>query len=60
MDDDNISKHTVRVRYNTGDTSEQVFNSATDVDENEDDITFHDKNGKYHSFHGVSYDVVEE
>lgn len=60
MDDDNIERFTIHVRHKTGDASPEVFNAATNVDTDRDEIEFDDRNGKHHIFHGVTFHVAAE
>lgn len=55
MDGDN--KYTINVRNGT---EVEVFNNATEPDEDGDRLQFNDKNGKNHIFKGVSYHIAEE
>ena len=59
--DDNVTPtFTVTVRHKHGDGTPEVFNGATDVNMNEDEIEFQDRNGKQHTFFGSTYHVAEE
>lgn len=60
MDDDNEPKYTISVRYNSGDTTAEVFNACTSPDCDGDHLEFTDKNGKHHEFYGVAYHVSED
>jgi hypothetical protein len=59
MDNDNDERHTVTVRWKT-DSTPEVFHGATNVDNNGDEISFDDNNGKHHDFSGVSFHIVAE
>jgi hypothetical protein len=60
MDDDNIDHYTISVRFGSGDTTAQIFNSCTEVDWNDDQIEFKDRNGKHQQFKGVAFHIAEE
>jgi hypothetical protein len=60
MDDDNLPHYTISVRYRFGDATGEVFNHCTEVDSNDDQLSFTDQNGKTHEFYNVSYHVAQE
>ena len=59
MDDDNIDHHTITVRWQSGDATPETFHGCTDVETNEDTITF-ECDSKHHEYNGVSYHIVTE
>jgi hypothetical protein len=59
MDDDNVERFTVTVRWGN-DSTPEVFQHATNVDSADDEVTFDDSQGQHHTFNGVSYHIVEE
>jgi hypothetical protein len=58
--DDNEVRFTIAVRYRHGDVTGETFNTCSEVEQDEDNLTFLDRYGKRHDFHGVSYHVAEE
>jgi hypothetical protein len=60
MDNENEPRYTVQVRYRHGDATAEIFNNCTEVEEDEDRISFTDRNGKTHTFQGVDYHVAGE
>jgi hypothetical protein len=54
MDDD---KYTVTV---TTSQARDVFDGCSDVNGDGENLTFTDKNGKTHEFHGASYHIAQE
>lgn len=38
----------------------EVFNACTEVDGSSEELNFTDKNGKQHTFYGVSYQITED
>jgi len=57
MDDDNEPRYTITVFTTDG---KEVFNSCTDLETNDRQLTFRDKSDKTHEFYGVDYHIQGE
>lgn len=56
MDSDE-DKHSVRV-FTT--SYEQTFHGCTEVEANENELSFTDGSGKRHRFYGVGYEITKD
>jgi len=57
MDDDH---YTITVRWPDTGAQSESFHGCTNVDNNNDELSFDDSTGKHHQYFGVAYHFVEE
>jgi hypothetical protein len=59
---DNDDEHyLIVVRWDNDSQSQpETFHGCTNVETDQDEITFHDQNGKHHQLYGVAYHITEE